>query len=82
MVYHHWLTSATTLCCQDFAKDEWEEMHFGIRDTMDIVKAVLVEGMDRAISAKTVTYDFARLMDGAKEVKCSQFAQEMIKHMG
>jgi hypothetical protein len=40
----------SAICCQDFAKDEWEEMQFGIRDAMDIVKAVMVEGMDRAIS--------------------------------
>jgi isocitrate dehydrogenase len=38
--------------------------------------------MDGAIAAKTVTYDFARLMEGAKKVKCSEFADEMIKHMG
>src|SRR5947208_3497471 len=38
-------------------------------------------GMDGAIGAKTVTYDFARLMTGAKEVKCSQFADAVIAHM-
>jgi hypothetical protein len=48
--YQHGLTSAATLRCQDFGKEEWEEMQFGISDTLDIVKAVLVEGMDRAIS--------------------------------
>jgi isocitrate dehydrogenase len=37
-------------------------------------------GMGSAIAAKRVTYDFARLMDGATEVKCSEFADEMIKH--
>jgi isocitrate dehydrogenase len=37
--------------------------------------------MDAAISAKTVTYDFARLMEGAKEVKTSQFADAMIGSM-
>ena len=37
--------------------------------------------MDKAIANKTVTYDFARLMDGAKEVKCSEFADELIKAM-
>ncbi len=37
----------------------------------------------RAIfEAETVTYDFARLMDGATKVKCSAFADEMIRHMG
>ena len=38
-------------------------------------------GMDGAIGAKTVTYDFARLMTGAKEVKCSQFADAVVAHM-
>jgi isocitrate dehydrogenase len=41
----------------------------------------IISAMDRAIAAKTVTYDFARLMDGAREVKCSEFADELIKHM-
>src|SRR5438552_10722885 len=44
--------------------------------------ALIVRGLSSAIEAKTVTYDFARLMSGAKEVKCSQFATEMIRHMG
>jgi isocitrate dehydrogenase len=39
------------------------------------------KGMDGAIGHKTVTYDFARLMEGAKEVKCSEFADEIIRHM-
>ena len=38
-------------------------------------------GMTRAINAKTVTYGFARLMDGATEVSCSGFAREIIKNM-
>jgi isocitrate dehydrogenase len=42
---------------------------------------LIIKGMDGAINAKTVTYDFARLMKGAKEVRCSQFADEVIKHM-
>jgi isocitrate dehydrogenase len=37
--------------------------------------------MDGAISAKTVTYDFARLMDGATEVSCSAFGDAIIQHM-
>ena len=41
----------------------------------------IIVAMDRAIAAKTVTYDFARLMDGAREVKCSEFADELIKHL-
>ena len=39
----------------------------------------IISAMDKAIGNKTVTYDFARLMDGAKEVKCSEFADELIK---
>ena len=42
---------------------------------------LIVKGMDGAISARTVTYDFARLMEGAKEVKCSQFADAVIAAM-
>jgi isocitrate dehydrogenase len=43
--------------------------------------ALVIKGMDGAIGAKTVTYDFARLMDGAKEVKCSEFGRAIIEHM-
>ena len=42
---------------------------------------LIITGMDGAIAAKTVTYDFARLMDGAKEVKCSEFADAVIAKM-
>jgi len=42
---------------------------------------LIIKGMEGAISAKTVTYDFARLMDGASEVRCSEFGDAMIKHM-
>jgi isocitrate dehydrogenase len=43
---------------------------------------LIIKGLEKAIDAKTVTYDFERLMQGAKKVKCSEFATEMIKHMG
>jgi isocitrate dehydrogenase len=42
---------------------------------------LIVKGMEGAVAAKTVTYDFARLMEGAKEVKCSEFGEAIIKHM-
>ena len=42
----------------------------------------IIKGIDGAITARTVTYDFARLMEGAKEVKCSEFGDAVIKHMG
>ncbi|HLX60534.1 MAG TPA: isocitrate dehydrogenase (NADP(+)) [Planctomycetota bacterium] len=42
---------------------------------------LIIKGMDGAIGAKTVTYDFERQMEGAKLVKCSEFAREIVKHM-
>lgn len=42
---------------------------------------LIIKGMEGAIAAKTVTYDFARLMSGAREVSCSGFGEAMIKHM-
>ena len=42
---------------------------------------LIVKGMDGAINAKTVTYDFARQMEGAKEVKCSEFGDAVIAKM-
>ena len=41
----------------------------------------IIKAMDGAIGSKNVTYDFARLMEGANEVKCSEFADEIIKHL-
>ena len=42
---------------------------------------LIIKGMDGAIGKKTVTYDFARLMDGAKQVKCSEFGTAVIESM-
>ena len=42
---------------------------------------LIIRGMEGTIAAKTVTYDFHRLMDGAKLLKCSEFGDAMIKHM-
>ncbi len=41
----------------------------------------VLKGMDGVISSGTVTYDFARLMDGAKEVRCSEFGDAVIRNM-
>ena len=41
----------------------------------------ILKGISGAIAAKTVTYDFARLLDGATQVKCSEFASAIIAHM-
>tara|TARA_B100001996_G_scaffold380137_1_gene367069 strand:+ start:27 stop:1256 length:1230 start_codon:yes stop_codon:yes gene_type:complete len=42
---------------------------------------LIVKGMEGAISAKTVTYDFERLMDDAKLLSCSEFGEALISHM-
>jgi isocitrate dehydrogenase len=42
---------------------------------------LILKGLNGAIGSKKVTYDFARLMDGATEVKCSQFGDNIIAHM-
>jgi isocitrate dehydrogenase len=51
--------------------------HMGWTEAADLI----IKGMDGAIGAKTVTYDFARLMEGAQQVSCSAFGEAMIKHM-
>jgi len=51
--------------------------HLGWREAADLI----VKSMEAAIAAKIVTYDFARLMEGAREVKCSEFGQAMIERM-
>jgi isocitrate dehydrogenase len=43
---------------------------------------LVIKGMEGAIAAKTVTYDFHRLMDGATLLKCSEFGDAVITHMG
>ena len=51
--------------------------HLGWKEAADLV----LKGMDGAIASKRVTYDFARQMEGATEIKCSEFGDEIIKHM-
>jgi isocitrate dehydrogenase len=42
---------------------------------------LIIAGMNGAIAAKTVTYDFHRLMENARKVKCSEFGHEIVRHM-
>jgi isocitrate dehydrogenase len=42
---------------------------------------LIIQAMDKAIAAKRVTYDFARMMEGATEVKCSEFGDALIAAM-
>lgn len=51
--------------------------HLGWKEAADLIMA----SMEKTIASKVVTYDFARLMDGATEVKCSEFADELIKNL-
>mgnify|MGYP001417256636 FL=1 len=51
--------------------------HMGWGEAADLI----VKGMEGAISAKTVTYDFERLMEGATLLKCSEFGQAIIDNM-
>ncbi len=56
--------------------------HLGWTEAADLI----IKGMEGAIKAKTVTYDFHRLLEAdgiqAKKVKTSEFGQEVVKHMG
>ncbi|HWD42042.1 MAG TPA: NADP-dependent isocitrate dehydrogenase [Fimbriimonas sp.] len=45
------------------------------------VADLIIKGVEGAIGAKTVTYDFARLMEGATEIKCSEFGEAIVSHM-
>lgn len=51
--------------------------HLGWHEAADLV----IKAMEKTISSKVVTYDFARLMEGATEVKCSEFGDALIKNM-
>jgi isocitrate dehydrogenase len=51
--------------------------HLGWIEAADLI----IRGMNGAIATKRVTYDFARLMDGGTEIKCSEFGDNVIEHM-
>ena len=51
--------------------------HMGWVEAADLI----ISSMEKSIASKKVTYDFARLMDGATQVSCSGFGQNMIDHM-
>ncbi|WP_427979327.1 NADP-dependent isocitrate dehydrogenase [Agarivorans sp.] len=58
------------LCAQMMLK------HIGWQEAAELIS----QGLDGAISARKVTYDFARMIDGASEISCSAFGDEIIKH--
>jgi isocitrate dehydrogenase len=51
--------------------------YMGWHDAADLI----IKGIEGAIAAKTVTYDFHRLMEGATKLKCSEFGDAIIQHM-
>jgi len=51
--------------------------HMGWTEAADLI----IKGMDGAIKSKNVTYDFARLMEGANQVSCSAFGEEIVRCM-
>jgi isocitrate dehydrogenase len=51
--------------------------HMGWTEAADVI----INAMEKSIASKKVTYDFARLMEGATQVSCSGFGQVMIENM-
>jgi isocitrate dehydrogenase len=51
--------------------------YLGWKEVADLI----LKGLNGAIASKRVTYDFARLMEGASEIKCSEFGDNIIEHM-
>jgi isocitrate dehydrogenase len=51
--------------------------HLGWKEAADRI----VRSLEAAIDSKLVTYDLARMIPGSTELKCSEFASAMIKHM-
>jgi isocitrate dehydrogenase len=51
--------------------------HLGWNEAADAI----IRGLEKAITDKVVTYDLARLMPGATEVKCSEFGTAIIERM-
>jgi isocitrate dehydrogenase len=56
------------------------EMMFRYLGWTEVADSIL-KGLNGAIASKRVTYDFARMMEGAKEVRCSEFGDNIIAHM-
>jgi isocitrate dehydrogenase len=51
--------------------------HMGWNEAADLI----VAAMEKTIAQKRVTYDFARLMEGATELKCSEFGAALIENL-
>ncbi|MEE9187029.1 MAG: isocitrate/isopropylmalate family dehydrogenase, partial [Bacteroidota bacterium] len=51
--------------------------YMGWKEAADLI----IKGLEKTIESKVVTYDFARLMEGAREVKCSEFGTTIVEAM-
>ena len=63
--------------CSVILSGEMMFRYLGWNEAADLI----LHGLEAAIASRQVTYDFARLMEGATEVKCSAFGQQIIQHM-
>lgn len=63
--------------CSVILSGEMMFRHLGWIEVADLI----LKGVNGAIGSKKVTYDFARLMEGGTELKCSEFSQNIIQHM-
>ncbi len=63
--------------CSVILSGEMMFRHLGWIEVADLI----LKGVNGAIGSKKVTYDFARLMEGGSELKCSEFGQNIIQHM-
>jgi isocitrate dehydrogenase len=63
--------------CSVILSGEMMFRHLGWKEAADLI----IKGVDGAIASKRVTYDFARQMEGATEIKCSEFGDNIIAHM-
>jgi isocitrate dehydrogenase len=63
--------------CSVILSGEMMFRHLGWTDVADLI----IKGVDGAIASRRVTYDFARLMEGAETISCSAFGQNIVSHM-
>jgi isocitrate dehydrogenase len=63
--------------CSVILSGEMMLRYLGWTEAADLI----IKGVEGAIGSKRVTYDFARLMDGATEIKCSEFGANIVAHM-
>jgi hypothetical protein len=51
------------------------------RKVLSVAADLVIQGLDSAIASRRVTHDFARQMDGATEIRCSEFGANLVAHM-